>query len=164
MRVGIGYDVHRLVPGRKLVLGGVTIEHDKGLQGHSDADVVLHAVADAVLGAAGQGDIGEHFPDTDPANEGLDSGAILADALAHAQAEGLWPVNVDVIVFAEAPPLADHKPAIRQKLAEWLGLQLGAANVKAKTAEGLGAVGGGEAIACQAVVLLGPVGEGPEDL
>ena len=153
-RVGLGFDVHRLAEGRALVLGGVRIEHPLGLDGHSDADVVLHAVADAVLGAAGQGDIGDHFPDTDPALAGMDSARIVGDAIERADRVGLRPINVDVIVFAEQPRLGPVKQAIARRIAELMHLAPTAVNVKAKTAERLGVVGNGQAIACQAVVLM----------
>jgi 2-C-methyl-D-erythritol 2,4-cyclodiphosphate synthase len=153
-RVGIGYDLHRLVAGRPLRLGGVVVPHDKRLVGHSDADVVLHAVIDAMLGAAGLGDIGERFPDTDPAYRDADSGQLLRQVLVEVRAAGLGPACVDVIIHAEQPRLAKHKPAIRQSLAGLLELPIEAVNVKAKTNEGLDAIGRGEAIACWACVGL----------
>lgn len=153
VRVGIGHDTHRLVEGRPLILGGVRVEFDRGLAGHSDADVVLHAVADALLGAAALGDIGELFPDTDPQWAGLDS-AVLLDAVRTRVAEAGWsPVNCDIIIHAERPKLSAHKPAIRAGVAGLLGIPESAVNVKAKTGERVGHLGRGEAIACQAVVL-----------
>lgn len=154
MRVGIGHDTHRLVEGRPLILGGVRIDHDRGLAGHSDADVVLHAVADAFLGAAGLGDIGEHYPDTDPQWKGLDGGRLLAEVLDRVAAAGWRPVNCDLIVHAQAPKLSAHKPALRDNIARLLRLDPSAVNVKAKTGEHVGPIGRGEAIACEAVVLI----------
>jgi 2-C-methyl-D-erythritol 2,4-cyclodiphosphate synthase len=153
VRVGIGHDTHRLVEGRPLILGGVRVEFERGLAGHSDADVVLHSVADALLGAAALGDIGELFPDTDPEWEGLDS-AVLLEAVRGRVAEAGWsPVNCDIIIHAERPKLSAYKPAIRAGVARLLGLPESAVNVKAKTGERVGHLGRGEAIACQAVVL-----------
>ncbi len=154
MRVGIGHDTHRLVEGRPLILGGVRIEYERGLQGHSDADVVLHAVADALLGAAALGDIGEIFPDTDPQWEGLDGGRLLSEVLARVHHAGWKPVNCDLIVHAERPKLLPHKPAIRDTVARLLGLPETSVNVKAKTGERVGPIGRGEAISCEAVVLV----------
>ena len=154
MRVGIGHDTHRLEPGRPLLLGGVRVEHPRGLAGHSDADVVLHAVTDALLGAAGLGDIGDAYPDTDPAFQGADSALFLRETLARLNLAGWRPVNVDVIVFAQEPKLGPVKGRIRDNLAGLLGLDAGAVNVKAKTGEKVGHIGRAEAIACQAVVLI----------
>jgi 2-C-methyl-D-erythritol 2,4-cyclodiphosphate synthase len=154
MRVGIGHDTHRLVAGRPLVLAGVRIEHPRGLAGHSDADVVLHAVTDALLGAAGLGDIGDAYPDTDPQFRDADSAWFVRETIARLRREGYRPVNVDVIVFAQEPKLGPVKAAMRARLAELLGLDLSTVNVKAKTGEGVGAIGRGEAIGCQAVVLV----------
>lgn len=154
MRVGIGHDTHRLVEGRPLILGGVRIEFERGLAGHSDADVVLHTVADALLGAAGMGDIGELFPDTDPQWEGLDSGRLLAEVVSRVASAGWSPVNCDLIIHAQRPKLLAHKPAIRSNVARLLGLPEEAVNVKAKTGEHVGPVGRGEAMCCQAVVLV----------
>jgi 2-C-methyl-D-erythritol 2,4-cyclodiphosphate synthase len=154
VRVGLGHDTHRLEQGRPLILGGVRIEHPRGLVGHSDADVVLHAVADALLGAAALGDIGEHYPDTDPAWKGLDSARLLAEVVARVAAAGWRPVNVDLIVHAQEPKLGPHKPALRANLARMLGLDAGAVNVKAKTGEHVGPIGRAEAIACEAIVLV----------
>jgi 2-C-methyl-D-erythritol 2,4-cyclodiphosphate synthase len=154
MRVGIGHDTHRLEAGRPLILGGVRLEHPRGLAGHSDADVVLHAVTDALLGAAGLGDIGDAFPDTDPAYAGADSRVFLDAALARLNQAGWRVVNTDVTVFAQEPRLGPVKARIRQRLAELLGLPADAVNVKAKTGEKVGHIGRAEAIACQAAVLI----------
>ena len=154
MRVGIGHDTHRLEEGRPLWLGGVRVEYPRGLAGHSDADVVLHALTDALLGAAGLGDIGDAFPDTDPAWQGADSRLFLRDALQRLNRAGWAVVNVDVIVFAQEPKLGPLKASIRRSLAGLLGLPEGAVNVKAKTGERVGHIGRAEAIACQAVALI----------
>jgi 2-C-methyl-D-erythritol 2,4-cyclodiphosphate synthase len=154
MRVGIGHDTHRLAEGRPLLLGGVRVEHPRGLVGHSDADVVLHAVTDALLGAAGLGDIGDAYPDTDPAWRGADSGLFLRETQARLNQAGWRVVNLDVIVFAQEPKLGLVKAAIRARLAELLGVDPGCVNVKAKTGERVGAIGRAEAIGCQAVVLI----------
>ena len=154
MRVGIGHDTHRLVEGRPLILGGVRIEHSRGLLGHSDADVVLHALADALLGAAGLGDIGEHFPDTDPQWEGLDGGKLLADVLDLVYREGWVVGNCDVIIHAQEPKLTPHKPLIRTRIADLLRADPTSVNVKAKTGEHVSPIGRGEAISCEAIVLL----------
>jgi 2-C-methyl-D-erythritol 2,4-cyclodiphosphate synthase len=154
MHVGIGHDTHRLAEGRPLFLGGVRIEHPRGLVGHSDADVVLHAVTDALLGAAGLGDIGDAYPDTDPAHRDRDSSFFLRETLARLNRAGWHVVNVDVIVFAQEPKLGPVKDAIRKNLAELLGLESRAVNVKAKTGERVGAIGRAEAIGCQAVALI----------
>ena len=154
LRVGEGWDVHALVPGRRLVLGGIEIPHSAGLLGHSDADALLHAITDALLGAAGLGDIGSHFPDTDPKFKGADSAVLLAEALRAVQAAGWQLVNVDSTVIAQAPRLAPHREAMRQRVAEVLGLAPDCVNIKAKTAEKLGPVGQGLAIEARAVVLL----------
>ena len=159
MRVGIGHDTHRLVEGRPLVLGGVRIDHPRGLAGHSDADVVLHAVTDALLGAAGLGDIGDAYPDTDPAYRDCDSSVFLRETLARLNQAGWRVVNVDVIIFAQEPKLGPVKGAIRRRLAELLALDEGAVNVKAKTGEQVGAIGRAEAIGCQAVALIDRVVE-----
>lgn len=160
MRVGIGHDTHRLAEGRPLILGGVRVEHARGLVGHSDADVVLHAVTDALLGAAGLGDIGDAYPDTDPAYKDCDSSKFLHETLSRLNQAGWRPVNVDVIVFAQEPKLGHVKAQIRQRLAELLGLDLSAVNVKAKTGEKVGHIGRAEAISCQAVVLIDQTGTG----
>jgi 2-C-methyl-D-erythritol 2,4-cyclodiphosphate synthase len=154
LRVGEGWDVHALVPGRRLVLGGIEIPHSAGLLGHSDADALLHAITDALLGAAGLGDIGSHFPDTDPKFKGADSAVLLAEALRAVQAAGWQLVHVDSTVIAQAPRLAPHRQAMRQRVAAVLGLAPDAVNIKAKTAEKLGPVGQGLAIEARAVVLL----------
>lgn len=156
VRVGIGQDTHRLVEGRPLILGGIVIEHPRGLLGHSDADVVCHAVADALLGAAGLGDIGEHYPDTDPRWKGLDSTELLSDVVGRIAVAGWRIINCDLVVHAQEPKLGPHKPAIRAKVAGLLGIEPTALNIKAKTGEHVGPVGRGEAISCEAVVLLGP--------
>ena len=161
MRVGHGHDTHRLVEGRPLILGGVTIDHPRGLHGHSDADVVLHAVADALLGAAALGDIGEHYPDTDPRWKGLDSGRLLAEVVAQVAGAGWSPINCDVTIHAQEPKLVPHKPMIRANVARLLGLEPSAVNIKAKTGEHVGPIGRAEAIACEAIVLLGPVPASP---
>lgn len=160
VRVGLGHDTHRLVEGRPLILGGVRIDHDRGLAGHSDADVVLHAVADALLGGAGLGDIGELFPDTDPEHEGLDSSRLLATVVERVARAGWKAVNCDLIVHAQRPKLLTYKAAMRSNVARLLGLDESAVNVKAKTGEHVGPVGRGEAMECHAVVLLGPVDGG----
>jgi 2-C-methyl-D-erythritol 2,4-cyclodiphosphate synthase len=154
MRVGIGHDTHRLAEGRPLILGGVRIEHARGLVGHSDADVVLHAVTDALLGAAGLGDIGDAYPDTDPAWAGADSRLFLGETLARLNQAGWRLVNVDVIIFAQEPRLGPVKGRIRDSLAQLLRLDAGAVNVKAKTGERVGAIGRAEALSCQAVALI----------
>jgi len=153
-RVGEGWDVHALVPGRKLILGGVDIPHTAGLLGHSDADVLLHAITDAVLGAAGLGDIGRHFPDTDPQFNGADSSVLLAEAMRRVRAHGWELVNVDSTIVAQAPKLAPHMPAILAGVSRALGVQADQVNVKAKTAEKLGPVGQGQSIEARAVALL----------
>lgn len=153
-RIGQGWDIHALVPGRALVLGGVTIPHWSGLLGHSDADALLHAITDALLGAAGLGDIGRHFPDTAAEHAGADSRVLLRAALARVEQAGWRPGNVDATVIAQAPRLAPHVAAMVANVAADLGLPPEAVNVKAKTAEKLGPLGRGEGIAAQAVVLL----------
>ena len=154
IRVGEGWDVHQLVEGRKLILGGVEIPHEKGLLGHSDADALLHAITDALFGAAGLGDIGRHFPDTDPAFKGADSGVLLTEAAARVRAAGWQIGNVDSTIVAQAPKMAPHIAAMRARIAALLGLAAEAVNVKAKTAERLGPVGEGRSIEARAVVLL----------
>ena len=153
-RIGEGWDVHALVPGRKLILGGVEIAHTSGLLGHSDADVLLHAITDAVLGAAGLGDIGRHFPDTDAQFKGADSSLLLAEAMRRVRAQGWELVNVDSTIVAQAPKLAPHMGAIAAGVAKALGVALAQVNVKAKTAEKLGPVGLGQSMEARAVVLL----------
>ena len=154
MRIGHGYDVHRLVPGRDLILGGVKIPYDLGLDGHSDADVLLHAVMDALLGAAGLGDIGRHFPDTDPAYAGADSLILLDHVVALLRKNG-WKVgNVDATILAQRPKLAPNIGKMGENLAVHMGVAPGQVNVKATTEEGLGFTGAGEGIAAHAVCLL----------
>ena len=154
IRVGEGWDVHQLVAGRKLILGGVEVPHVMGLLGHSDADVLLHAITDALLGGAGLGDIGRHFPDTDPRFRGADSSVLLAEAARRVRAAGWQIGNVDSTVIAQAPKLAPHIPAMCQRIAATLGLAEDQVNVKAKTAEKLGPVGEGRAMEARAVALL----------
>lgn len=154
MRIGHGYDVHRLVEGRRLILGGVEIAYEKGLLGHSDADVLAHAVTDALLGAAAIGDIGKLFPDTDPAYAGADSLKLLAEAVRQVRAKGYDIVNVDATVLAQAPKLRPHIDAMRHNLATACGIDPDQMNVKATTEEGLGFTGNGEGIAVHAVCLL----------
>ena len=153
-RIGSGHDTHRLVAGRPLVLGGVRVEFDRGLAGHSDADVVFHAVTDALLGAVAAGDIGDLFPDTDPAHRDADSAGFVAAAVGVVTAAGYRVANADVTVFAQAPKLGPVKAAIRARLAAVLGVGADRVSVKAKTGEHVGHVGRGEAIGCHAVVLL----------
>lgn len=153
-RVGSGHDSHRLVEGRPLILGGVRIEHAKGLYGHSDADAVLHAVTDALLGAAGLGDIGDAYPDTDPRWKDADSTIFLAAAVDRLNQLGWKPVNFDITIFAQEPKLGPVKATIRDRVAALVGLPADAVNVKAKTGERVGHVGRGEAIAVHAVVLI----------
>ena len=154
LRVGLGYDYHRLVEGRKLILGGVEIPFSKGLAGHSDGDVLTHAVCDALLGAAGLGDIGQFFPDTDPKWKDASSLALLARVVEAVGEQGLAVVQVDTVIIAQQPKLAPHFPRMREKLAEVLGVEPAQIGVKAKTTEGLEAIGRGEAMAAQAVALL----------
>lgn len=154
IRIGEGWDIHRLITGRPLVLGGITVPHTHGLLGHSDADALLHAITDALLGAAALGDIGRHFPDTDERFRGADSGALLAEAARRVRAEGYEIGNLDSTVVAQAPKLAPHIPAMVERIAALLDLAVGQVNVKAKTAEKMGPVGQGEAIEARAVALL----------
>ncbi|WP_211330918.1 2-C-methyl-D-erythritol 2,4-cyclodiphosphate synthase [Tibeticola sediminis] len=154
IRIGEGWDVHALVPGRRLVIGGVEIPHAMGLLGHSDADVLFHAVTDAVLGAAGLGDIGRHFPDDDARFQGADSAVLLAEAVRRALQAGWRVANVDSTVVAQSPRLAPHIPAMTVALARALGVESAQVNIKAKTAERLGPVGQGAAIEARAVALL----------
>ena len=154
MRIGQGFDVHALVPGRKLIIGGVDIPYEKGLDGHSDADVLLHAITDALLGAAGLGDIGRHFPDTDPRYKGADSLQLLQQAM-NLLSERRWQVsNLDATIIAQAPRMAPHTPAMKKNIARVLGVQEDLVNIKAKTTERLGFTGRGEGIAAEAVVLI----------
>ena len=154
MRIGHGFDAHALVAGRKLVIGGVEIPHDKGLAGHSDADVLIHALCDALLGAAALGDIGAHFPDTDARYQGIDSRRLLREVAALLVRNRYRVVNVDATVIAQAPRMAPHIAAMRANLAQDLGIALDAVSVKAKTTEKLGFVGRGEGIAAEAVALI----------
>ncbi len=154
LRVGQGFDVHALVPDRKLILGGVTIPYHLGLLGHSDADALLHAITDALLGAAGLGDIGRHFPDTDARWKDADSRALLRAALATVRAAGWRVNNVDATVIAQAPRIAPHVSAMRANIASDLGIDIDRVNIKGKTTERLGFTGRGEGIAAEAVVLL----------
>ena len=154
MRIGEGWDIHALVEGRKLILGGVEIPHSKGLLGHSDADALLHAITDALLGAAAMGDIGTHFPDTDARFKGANSGALLTEAARRVREKGFEISNVDSTVIAQAPKLAPHIAAMRARIAQVLGVDIDQINVKAKTAEKMGPVGEGLAMEARAVVLL----------
>jgi 2-C-methyl-D-erythritol 2,4-cyclodiphosphate synthase len=154
MRIGHGFDVHRLVPGRPLVLGGVTIPWSLGLLGHSDADVLLHAICDAILGALGLGDIGKHFPDSDPVYRGIDSMRLLEHVVALATARGYAVANLDTTVVAQQPKLAPHIPAMVARIAAGCRVDRGRINVKATTTEQLGYTGRGEGIAAHAVVLM----------
>ena len=153
-RIGEGWDIHALVPGRPLIIGGVQIPHSAGLLGHSDADVLLHAITDALLGAAGLGDIGTHFPDTDARFRGADSAALLAEAMRRVREQGWVVNNVDSTVIAQAPKLAPHIAGMRAAIAQALGVNEDQVNVKAKTAEKMGPVGQGAAMEARAVVLL----------
>lgn len=157
-RIGQGYDVHQLVAGRKLILGGVEIPHLTGLLGHSDADALLHAITDALLGAVALGDIGRHFPDTDPRYKGADSRVLLRGAVALLAAKGWRPVNVDATIIAQQPKLAPHAPAMVANVAADLGIPPDAVNIKGKTNERLGYLGREEAIEAQAVVLVERIG------
>lgn len=157
MRIGIGYDVHRLVRGRPLTLGGVRIDSEWGLDGHSDADVLLHAIGDALLGALALGDLGHHFPDSDPRYLGIDSRTLLQRVMAMVQDQTYRLQNLDAVVIAQKPRLAPYIPAMRRNIADVLDTDLGSISVKAKTAEGLGALGRGEGIAVQAVCLVAQV-------
>ena len=154
MRVGMGYDVHRLAEGRNLILGGVQIPWEKGLLWHSDADVLIHAIMDALLGAAALGDIGRHFPDTDPAYEGISSVMLLKHVAELLQENGYGITNIDATIIAQKPKMAPHIPQMRENIADALGIGLSALNIKATTEEGLGFTGRGEGIASQAICLL----------
>ena len=154
MRIGHGYDVHRLVEGRALILGGVTIPYEKGLLGHSDADVLLHAVSDALLGAAGLGDIGRHFPDTDPTYKGADSLKLLAQVGEKLRSAGYGVGNIDVTMIAQRPRLKDYIPQMEENIASALGIAAAQVNVKATTEEKLGFTGTGEGMSCHAVCLI----------
>ena len=154
MRIGHGYDVHKLVEGRDLILGGVKIDYELGLLGHSDADVLLHAVSDALLGAAGLGDIGRHFPDTDPQYKGADSGKLLAEVGRKIAAAGYKVGNIDVTMIAQKPKLKDYIPQMQKNIAAFLGIEENRVNVKATTEEKLGFTGEGLGMSCHAVCLL----------
>ena len=154
MRIGEGWDVHALVPGRALVVGGVTIDHPRGLLGHSDADVLLHAITDALLGAAALGDIGSHFPDTDAQHRGADSLVLLREVGQRVRQAGYEIGNIDATIVAQAPRMAPHIVLMRERIAQALGVAVGQINVKAKTAEKLGPVGQGQSMEARAVALL----------
>jgi 2-C-methyl-D-erythritol 2,4-cyclodiphosphate synthase len=154
MRIGIGYDVHKLVAGRQLVLGGIVIPFEKGLLGHSDADVLVHAVCDALLGAAAMGDIGLHFPDTDPKFKNISSLKLLAETNAMVRDDGFTIGNIDTIIFAEAPKIGPYRKMMQKKLAETVEVDPGCINIKATTTEGLGVIGKGEGIGAMSVALL----------
>ena len=156
-RVGIGFDIHRLVSGRPLWLAGVNVDFAKGLLGHSDGDVILHAIADAVAGAAGLADIGEQFPDTLPENEGMASRIIVEQMLRGASDKGFGVINLDAVVQAEKPKISEYKEQMRESLAQMLNVDIEAVNLKGRTAEGLGDIGKVEAIACTAIVGLGVI-------
>jgi 2-C-methyl-D-erythritol 2,4-cyclodiphosphate synthase len=154
MRIGQGFDVHALVPGRKLVIGGVAIPYPKGLAGHSDADVLLHAICDALLGAAGLGDIGRHYPDSDPAFKGADSRSLLRDVSKKLKAKGMQIINLDATILAQEPRMAPHVARMIEHIAADLGIAPAAVNIKATTTEHLGFIGRVEGIAAQAVALI----------
>ena len=154
IRVGIGYDIHSLVEGRPLILGGITVPHGKGLLGHSDGDALLHSISDAILGAAGLGDIGTHFPDTDPAYRGADSAKLLGLVVELVAKEGWKVVNVDSNVIAERPKLSPHFGEMRERIAGIIGIPVECVSVKARTNEGIGAIGRGNAISTHAVALI----------
>ncbi|HSM27705.1 MAG TPA: 2-C-methyl-D-erythritol 2,4-cyclodiphosphate synthase [Thioalkalivibrio sp.] len=159
-RVGQGFDVHAFGQGDHLVLGGVRVPHDRGFIAHSDGDVLLHALCDALLGAAALGDIGQHFPDTDPAYRGADSRRLLTEVLVRVRQAGWQPVNIDSVIIAQTPKMAPHIPEMRENIARDCGMPVTAVNVKATTTERLGFTGRGEGIAAQAVVLLRAVATG----
>lgn len=164
LRIGIGYDAHRLVEGRPLIIGGVSIPFGKGLEGHSDADVLAHAIMDALLGASAMGDIGMHFPDTDHAYAGADSMKLLQEVGKKLRGAGYTVINIDGIIIAQQPRMAEHIPRMRENIARALGLDMSRVSVKATTTEGMGFPGRGEGIAAQAAVLLAeerPVGSRP---
>ena len=155
MRIGAGYDVHRLVSGRKLVIGGVRIPFEMGLEGHSDADVVLHSICDALLGAAGLGDIGLHFPDSDPSYKDIDSAVLLRRVREAIEKKALAVHNIDITIFAQEPKISPYREKMEKRIAEILGIEADRVNVKATTTEGLGPFGRGEGIAAASVALLG---------
>ena len=159
MRVGTGYDVHRLVEGRELIMGGVKIEYEKGLLGHSDADVLLHAVSDALLGAAALGDIGKHFPDTDEKYKGISSLILLKEVGALLEEKGFYINNIDATIIAQAPKMRPHIENMRKNIADALALDVSQVNVKATTEEGLGFTGSGEGISAQAICLISEASE-----
>ena len=161
MRVGMGYDVHKLVEGRDLILGGVKIDWEKGLLGHSDADVLLHAIMDALLGAAALGDIGQHFPDTDPAYEGISSVKLLIHVAELLKEHGYEIGNIDATIIAQKPKMAPHIPQMRKNMADALGILESKINIKATTEEGLGFTGTGEGISSQAICLLTDIQDAP---
>lgn len=154
MRVGIGYDIHKLVLGRPLVVGGIRISFDKGLDGHSDADVLLHAVSDAILGALAEGDIGTHFPDTDPAYKNADSAILFGKVAEMMKKKGFSVENLDCVIIAEAPKFSEYRDRMRTVIADILCVSVDSVSIKSKTNEGLGSLGANEAIAAQAMVLL----------
>jgi len=154
MRIGIGYDVHRLVTGRKLILGGIEIPFEKGLLGHSDADVLVHAVCDALLGSVGLGDIGLHFPDTDPKYQDISSLTLLAQTNAMVRKKGFVICNIDTIIFAEAPRIGPYRKNMQENIAAAVEVDSGCVNIKATTTEGLGIIGKGEGIAAMSVVIV----------
>lgn len=154
LRIGHGFDVHAFAEGRRLIIGGVDIPHDRGLLGHSDADVLIHAICDALLGAAGLGDIGRHFPDSDPRYKGIDSRELLRHVAGLLDGKGWRTGNVDATIIAQAPKMAPHIPAMRAHLAQDLGIDMDALNVKATTTERLGFTGRGEGIAAEAICLI----------
>ena len=157
MRIGIGYDVHRLVTGRRLILGGTEIPFEKGLLGHSDADVLVHAVCDAILGASAMGDIGVHFPDTDPEYKNISSLKLLAATNAMAREKGFFIQNIDTIIFAEAPKIGPYRKSMQENLANTVKVDPGCINIKATTTEGLGMIGKGEGIGAMSVVLINSI-------
>jgi 2-C-methyl-D-erythritol 2,4-cyclodiphosphate synthase len=154
LRIGLGHDIHAFAEGRELWLGGVKLPHDRGLRGHSDADALIHAIMDALLGAAGLGDIGQLFPDTDPAYRGISSRLLLERVMERIRAAGFKVVNLDTMIHCERPRIGPHRDQMRATLAEILGIEPGLVSIKAGTNEGFDAVGRGEALACQAIVLL----------
>jgi len=159
MRIGIGYDIHKLAAGRKLILGAVVIPYEKGLLGHSDADVVLHAISDALLGAVSEGDIGEHFPDTDPKYKDIGSGELLKKVHDLIKKKGYFITNIDTVIIAQEPKLGPFKKRMRQNIAKILGIKEDRIGIKAKTNEGLGEIGKKEAMASYAVVLITKKGD-----
>jgi 2-C-methyl-D-erythritol 2,4-cyclodiphosphate synthase len=154
MRIGIGYDIHRLVEGRSLILGGVSIDHEKGLLGHSDADVLIHAICDALLGAAGMGDIGSHFPDNDPGYKDISSLKLLSQTCRLLTDKGYRIVNLDATILAETPKLAPHRQKMRTILADTMNISTADINIKATTTEGLGVIGKGEGISAVCIAMI----------